>query len=167
MDSLTKKRGESETHLRLKRLALVWAQTNGYSACAVEVTLPRCRYRADLAAFKPGRSGGTCAVFECKQSLVDLRRDNRSGLSTRRQLEMVHRRRDTLERNLRVHYPALRIPDSLFAEFDPVRFGKDQSSRLWPGPAPNAHVAKSSLRLHEIRDTPALSLRQSLFSGFA
>jgi hypothetical protein len=123
MDSVTN-RGETETHLRLKRLALVWAQAHGYSACAVEVTLPRCRYRADVAAFKPGASGGTSAIFECKQALVDLRRDNGCTSSTRRQLETAHRRRETIERNLRVHYPALRIPDSLFAEFDSHDFEK-------------------------------------------
>jgi hypothetical protein len=118
MDPVSSRRGESETHVRLKRLAAVWAQTQGYSACALEVTLPRCRYRADVAAFKPNAVGGTSAIFECKQTLVDLRRDNGCTSATRRQLETVHRRRETLERNLRVHYPALRIPDSLFAEFD-------------------------------------------------
>jgi hypothetical protein len=39
-----------------------------------------------------------------------------------RRLEKVHQRRETLERNLRVHYPALRVADSLFAEFDSYNF---------------------------------------------
>ena len=47
-------RGETDTHVRLKRLALLWAQANGYSACAAEVSLPQCRYRADVAAYRPG-----------------------------------------------------------------------------------------------------------------
>jgi hypothetical protein len=40
-----------------------------------------------------------------------------------RRLEKVHQRREVLERNLRVHYPALRVADSLFAEFDSHNFG--------------------------------------------
>jgi hypothetical protein len=122
MDSLGKKRTETEAHLRLKQLTVIWAQAHGYSACGLEVSLPRCRYRADVAAFKSSRAGGATAVFECKQALVDLRRDNGSSSLTRRRLEAAHRRRETLERNLRVHYPALRIPDSLFVEFDSHNF---------------------------------------------
>jgi hypothetical protein len=37
-------------------------------------------------------------------------------------LDKVHERREVLERNLRVHYPALRVADSLFAEFDSHNF---------------------------------------------
>jgi hypothetical protein len=115
--------GETETHARLKRLALAWAQAQGYSACALEVSLPRCRYRADIAAYRPATIDiGTTAVFECKQCLVDLRRDNGCSASTMRRLEKVHARREVLERNLRVHYPALRVNDSLFAEFDSHNF---------------------------------------------
>src|SRR5207248_11381101 len=65
---------------------------------------------------------GTTAVFECKQCLVDLRRDNGCTETTTRRLEEVHQRREVLERNLRVHYPALRVHDSLFAEFDSHNF---------------------------------------------
>jgi competence CoiA-like predicted nuclease len=53
MDSLGKKRGETEAHIRLKRLTLLWAQANGYSVCGLEVSLPRCRYRADVVAYRP------------------------------------------------------------------------------------------------------------------
>lgn len=124
MDSLAKKGGETEGHIRLKRLVLLWAQAHGYSACGLEVSLPRCRYRADIAAVKTNRAGDTTAVFECKQTLVDLRRHNGSTLSTQRRLAIAHRRRETLEKNLRVHYPALRIADSLFAEFDSYNFAE-------------------------------------------
>ena len=126
--SLQKRNGETEAHARLKRLALIFAQQNGYSACAMEVSLPRCRYRADVAAYRPSKSSssslslGTSAVFECKQCLVDLRRDNGCTATTRERLEKVHTRREVLERNLRVHYPALRMHDSLFAEFDSHNF---------------------------------------------
>jgi hypothetical protein len=120
---LNSSRGETAAHARLKRLALVWAQQNGYSACALEVSLPRCRYRADLAAYRPeGRESSVTAIFECKQALVDLRRDNGCTSTTTRRLEKVHERREILERNLRVHYPALRAGDSLFAEFDSHNF---------------------------------------------
>lgn len=124
MDTLLKrKHGETEAHLQLKRLALLWAQVQGYSACAFEVSLPRCRYRADLAAYRPeGKCIGAAAIFECKQALVDLRRDNGSTAVTTRRLEALDRRRQTLEKNLRIHYPALRVADSLFAEFDSHNF---------------------------------------------
>ena len=116
-------RGETEAHSRLKRLALLWAQRQGYAACALEVTLPRCRYRADLAAYRAnGNWPCVTAVFECKQTLVDLRRDNGCASTAMRRLEKVHQRREILERNLRTHYPALRVQDSLFAEFDSHNF---------------------------------------------
>jgi hypothetical protein len=111
--------GETARHARLKRLAFLWAQARGYSACALEVSLPGCRYRADVAAYRPDRNqAGTTAIFECKQALVDLRRNNGSSSATRERLEKVHHRRRILEENLRVHYPQLRIADSLFSEFD-------------------------------------------------
>ena len=120
----------------------------------MEASLPRCRYRADVAAYRPAKSSsssassvaagvpacnsnvdaaetaatttslnvGTTAIFECKQALVDLRRDNGCTATTMRRLEKVHARREILERNLRIHYPALRVHDSLFAEFDSHNF---------------------------------------------
>jgi hypothetical protein len=115
--------GETDAHLRLKRLALIWAQRQGYSACGLEVTLPHCRYRADVAVYRAaGKESNVSAIFECKQCLVDLRRDNGCTSTTMRRLERLHQRREILERNLRVHYPSLRIHDSLFAEFDSHNF---------------------------------------------
>ena len=115
MDARLTSRGETEAHRRLKRLAVLWAQAQGYRACAVEVSLPQCRYRADVAGF---RSDGVSAIFECKQVRSDLRRDNRCTAALRARLETVSRRRDVLERNLRIHYPTLRCGASLFPEFD-------------------------------------------------
>jgi hypothetical protein len=121
MDETVKARrgSESAAHYELKRLALLWAQAQGYSACAIEVTLPRCRYRADVVAFRfsPNEFGCT-AIFECKQASPDLRRDNRCASTTRERLESMHRRRLIIEKHLRVHYPALRRGESLFAEWD-------------------------------------------------
>jgi hypothetical protein len=113
------RRGETNTHVRLKRLALLWAQANGYSACAAEVSLPQCRYRADVAAYRPRpKQPGVSAIFECKQALPDLRRDNCRAAATRERLRSVNRRREVLEKHLRVHYPTLRTGDSLFPEYD-------------------------------------------------
>jgi hypothetical protein len=110
---------ETATHTRLKRVAFLWAQAQGYTACAFEVSLPRCRYRADIAAYRPGPPGiGSTAIFECKQALSDLRRNNCCVSAARARLEIVQRRRQTLEKHLRVHYPILRIADTLFPEFD-------------------------------------------------
>jgi hypothetical protein len=111
--------GETARHARLKRLALVWAQGQGFSACATEVSLPRCRYRADLAAYRGQRGEiGATAIFECKQTLCDLRRDNCDSELSRRRLEAICKRRQILETHLRAHYPNLRNSNSLFPEFD-------------------------------------------------
>jgi hypothetical protein len=113
------RRAETDAHLGLKRLALLWAQANGYSACAAEVSLPQCRYRADVAAYRARvREQTVTAIFECKQALPDLRRDNCETAATRERLRSLRRRRDVLEKHLRVHYPTLRTGDSLFAEYD-------------------------------------------------
>ena len=111
--------GETERHARLKRLAFLWAQAQGYFACAMEVSLPKCRYRADVAAYRLIPKGiGSAAIFECKQALCDLRRDNCQGDAARQRLEIICQRRQLLEGRLRAHYPSLRNGDSLFPEFD-------------------------------------------------
>lgn len=113
------RRAETEAHVRLKRLALLWAQANGYTACAAEVSLPQCRYRADVAACRSRlREQTVTAIFECKQARPDLRRDNCETATTRERLRSLARRREILEKHLRVHYPTLRTGDSLFAEYD-------------------------------------------------
>jgi hypothetical protein len=120
---ITGRHGETTQHARLKQLAFVWAQTHGFSACAMEVNLPRCRYRADVAAYRsvPKQIGST-AVFECKQALCDLRRDNCHSETARLRLEAIYNRREVLEARLRTHYPNLHNGDSLFPEFDSENF---------------------------------------------
>ena len=120
---VTRPRGETAQHARLKQLALVWAQAHGFSACAMEVSLPKCRYRADVVSYRshPKQIGAT-AVFECKQALCDLRRDNCHSDSARRRLEAICERRQLLETRLRTHYPNLHNGDSLFPEFDSKNF---------------------------------------------
>ena len=116
---ITNAHGETTRHARLKRLAFLWAQAHGYSACAMEVRLPRCRFRADVAAYRPlPKKFGSTAIFECKQALPDLRKDNCHSEDARRLLEALCYRRQILEKHLRLHYPNLRINDSLFPEFD-------------------------------------------------
>jgi hypothetical protein len=116
---VTNAHGETARHSRLKRLAFLWAQAHGYSACAMEVTLPQSRYRADVAAYRPQpKKIGSTAIFECKQALCDLRRDNYHSNIVRQRLEAICQRRQILEARLRVHYPNLRNGDSLFPEFD-------------------------------------------------
>jgi hypothetical protein len=120
---VTTHRGETTRHAQLKRLALLWAQAHGFSACAMEVSLPGCRYRVDVAAYRGQRKQtGLAAIFECKQALCDLRRDNCDSEAARRRLKAISKRRGTLETCLRAHYPNLRNGDSLFPEFDSENF---------------------------------------------
>ena len=120
---VTSRHGETTQHARLKQLAFIWAQTHGFSACAMEVSLPRCRYRADVAGYRSvPKEVGSTAVFECKQALCDLRRDNCHIGSARKRLEAICSRRQVLETRLRAHYPNLRNGDSLFPEFDSENF---------------------------------------------
>src|SRR5437899_6141948 len=99
---LRNRNGETQAHARLKRLALVWAQREGYSACAMEVTLPHCRYRADLTAYRPnGRQPVVTAIFECKKPLVNLDRDSGCTSTTMQRPEKVHRQGEIRRGNLR------------------------------------------------------------------
>ena len=116
--------GETAAHLALKRLALIWAQENGFSIAGLEVSLPKCRYRADVAAYRPQRnhSLGVTAIFECKQSPAELRRDDRRAGALEARLAGLFQRLQTLEKNLRVHYPTLHRGESLFPEWDGFDF---------------------------------------------
>lgn len=133
--------GETENHVRLKTLALAWAQANGFPICAPEVRVPRCGFRADVAAYaggarghrskadgdgrtgdggaSPPSGGGTrTAVFECKQARADLLKDAHAESATRRKLEELTARRLTLEALFETHCPDLRRGETLFPEFD-------------------------------------------------
>jgi hypothetical protein len=115
--------GETARHARLKRLAFEWAQAHGFSACAMEVSLSKCRYRADVAGYRRQRNQlGTTAIFECKQALCDLRRHNCQSEAARARLEAICKRRQVFETRLRAHYPSLRNGESLFPEFDCENF---------------------------------------------
>jgi hypothetical protein len=120
---VTTRHGETARHARLKRLAFLWAQAQGFPVCGIEVSLPKCRYRADVAAYRWQRKQtGLTAIFECKQALCDLRRDNCQSKAARQRLDAMCKRRQILETRLRAHYPNLRNGDSLFPEFDSENF---------------------------------------------
>ena len=157
---VTSRHGETTQHARLKQLAFIWAQTHGFSACAMEVTLPRCRYRADVAGYRsvPKQIGST-AVFECKQALCDLRRDNCRSESAHWRFEEICNRRQVLEARLRTHYPSLHNGDSLFPSSIPRTSARSATGVMRVSCA-NWRAAKSALRLHKIREANSLPLRE-------
>jgi hypothetical protein len=114
-------RNETEEHWLLKRLTLGWAYERGFNCIAFEVRAPRSPYRVDVAAYRPanGQESPIVALFECKQSRPDLDRDSAQTASIEIELRALQERRQNLERLLAVHYPHLRIPSSLFPEWDP------------------------------------------------
>jgi len=114
-------RNETEEHWLLKRLALGWAYERGFNCIAFELRAPRSPYRVDVAAYRPanGQESPIVALFECKQSRPDLDRDSAQTASIEIELRALQERRQNLERLLAVHYPHLRIPSSLFPEWDP------------------------------------------------
>ena len=132
--------GESEAHRLLKRLALQWAQAHGYCVAAPEVSLPSYRVRADVAAYRPervrasvtGKNGkprtasraavGLTAIFECKVSKPDFRRDARSLNATMDRLRRLHEQKSRIEHELCVFYPSIRNGDSLFSEYETLNF---------------------------------------------
>src|SRR5437763_16904915 len=104
-EELKLRRGETAAHAGLKRLALLWAQSRGYSGCAFEVQLPRCRFRADLAAYRPnGEESGATAIFACTQAFPDLRRDKSCSAVTAKRLQRISQRLQVLEKNWRSDY---------------------------------------------------------------
>jgi hypothetical protein len=124
----TGKGGETRRHAALKEAAFLWAQQQGMRAAGVEIGVPHCPYRADVAACEIGRDEAAgavvrSAVFECKQSRADLANDNRGLEETLERLEELRVRRLKLERLLAGHFPHLRNGDSLFAEYETVEIG--------------------------------------------
>jgi hypothetical protein len=108
---------ETESHQKLKALALAWARANGFAIAACEVRVPKSGYRADVVACSRGANRRT-AVFECKQARADLLKDAHAEADTRRRLAELIARRAKLEELLAVHRPDLRRGDALFPEFD-------------------------------------------------
>ena len=114
--------GETQSHRRLKALALAWAQTNGFAMAAVEVRVPKSGYRADVAAYASHQGvearAGRTPVFECKQARADLLKDAHGEAETRARLVELTERRKNLEAMFTVHRPDLRRGEALWPEFD-------------------------------------------------
>ncbi len=133
--------GESAAHLELKRLALIWAQANGYPIAAREVSLPNLRFRLDVAAYRPAskrvlrrderwgtnRSSaaaalGLSAIFECKASRADLVRDCRNSIRLLARMKELTEARCELERQLRICHPSLLNGDGLWPEYESAAY---------------------------------------------
>ena len=155
MDEQTKARAARRNRRasQLKRLALLWAQANGYSACAFEVTLPHCRLsrrRRGLSAAAANALGHT-AIFECKQSAPDLRRDNCCSADDARAAGIAlpapagsgetsaHPLSDSAHRR------------SLFSGIRFARFRRDRAPRLSTRDRASCGACKPTARRHEIR----------------
>jgi hypothetical protein len=134
---------ETPRHAHLKKLALLWAQKEGYSACSMETRLPNSGYRADVVAYKPAIEKfdipdprtkttrvvtqtvvGATAIFECKQVRTDYARDAHRVEPTLARLKALDERRLKLEQLLKMHHPSLRRSESLFQAFDIYDFSK-------------------------------------------
>jgi len=132
---------ESAAHIELKRLALVWAQANGYPVAATEVSLPNLRFRLDAAAYKPGSvrllrydekkqanryvthpAVGLTTIFECKASRADLIRDCRSSVLLLEKIRVLDEARLLLETRIRISSPSLLNGDGLWPEFETAAF---------------------------------------------
>lgn len=116
-------RNESVQHAALKRLALRWAQENGFPICAPEVRVPRSGFRADVAGSSRGPTWRT-AVFECKQARADLLKDAHAEQATRLALAGLLERRQSLEAMFTVHHPDLRRGEALWPEYDTWDFSR-------------------------------------------
>jgi hypothetical protein len=111
---------EPAPHERLKRLALEWALRHRLALCAAEVRLPRCGYRADVAAASPRVTSPNAftAVFECKASRSDFLRDAAPEERTLAEVRALTDRLAELRALIAGHRPDLRAGEELFAQFD-------------------------------------------------
>jgi hypothetical protein len=113
-------RAETVAHLNLKRLAVQWAQAEGFSLCGLEISIPRSGYRADVVGATPNISSPSArvAVFECKQARADWLRDSANEAATAQAARENHERLVRLRELIAVHRPDLRRGETLFPEFD-------------------------------------------------
>ncbi|AOS45947.1 hypothetical protein Verru16b_03038 [Lacunisphaera limnophila] len=112
--------GESAAHRALKRLARGWARGQRLALAAEEVRLPRSGYRADVAAATPHclAPAALTAVFECKVSRADFRRDSARETGAEAHLAALAERLRALRELIAGHRPDLRRGETLFAECD-------------------------------------------------
>lgn len=155
---------ESNEHKELKRLALVWAQAQGFRVAAAEVSLPNYRFRLDVAGYRSGRvraviedevrrsrrtvwkeAVGETVVFECKASRVDFQRDAHSLKETKERLKALHERKARVEEELKLFYPSIRNGDALFQEYETLDFERPGYERYQ---SILAEIGKISSRLY-------------------
>lgn len=112
--------GESAEHRHLKRMALAWARARRLMLAATEVRLPRCAYRADVAASTPRvlADAARTALFECKASRTDYLRDGVPEAGVTEAVATLVGRLRELRSLIAAHRPDLRRGEELFAEFD-------------------------------------------------
>ena len=113
---------ESAAHRELKRLALEWAMAHRLMLAATEVRLPRSTYRADVAAATPRSlsAGAFTAIFECKASRADFRRDSARETGAAVAITRLQERLAALRALIAGHRPDLRRGEELFSEFDSI-----------------------------------------------
>ncbi len=116
------RRGETAMHRELKRLAVAWALEHRLVLCGEEVRLPRSNYRADVAAATPraASTAGCTAVFECKASRADFRRDAADEATVDATVRELRARVHALRVAIGEHRPSLRRGDELFPMFEAV-----------------------------------------------
>ena len=138
-------KSESQAHLELKRLALIWAQANGYPIVATEVSLPNLRFRLDAAAYRPGSlrllkfdelrktsryatfpAVGVTTIFECKAHRADLIRDCRISVLLLERIRVLSEMRIEIETRLRIEAPSLLRGDGLWPEYETADFGRSE-----------------------------------------
>ena len=68
------------------------------------------------------QSVGVTAVFECKASKPDFRRDAQSMTATQERLKILYEQKARIEEELRLFYPSIRNGDSLFQEYETLNF---------------------------------------------
>src|SRR5947209_11857011 len=101
--------GETQAHRDLKCLAAGWARANRLLVFGTEVRLPRCNYRADVAAATSQilSMHAYTAVFECKASRADFLRDAAPDLATKQKILALHSRLMGLRQLIGEHRPDL------------------------------------------------------------
>lgn len=114
--------GETAAHRRLKQLSAAWALAHRLSLCSTEVNLPRCNYRADVAASTPRVTApnAVTAVFECKASRSDFLRDGADEKTVLAEIAALTVRVEALRRLIGQHCPDLRRGEELFPEFEAI-----------------------------------------------
>ncbi len=109
-------------HRRLARMAVEWALAHRLTHCALEVRLPQCGYRADVAATTPRvlSNNAMTAVFECKASRADFLKDASPEAKLIPLVAELQSRIAALRAMIGAHRPDLRNGEELFPEFEAI-----------------------------------------------